>query len=312
MAARRASLLIAGTTLAALLTGCTAGQVGANLEEASPLEKVWEQIWGLDMTPEDRQRQMDQQAAETDQFVATCMQEQGFDYVPRSGGAYVVSSPEDWRPGERSWVAQYGYGIVNVPGSGGDAYLEEAVDPNTAYVASLGAAEQDAYFEALFGSLMVDPGDMQSDDAGCYGWAQRQAGVASFDLWSTAEWQDFFEKTGDLNRQIDEHEKVREVHDDWSSCMADDGFSFAKPADASTPIYDALDEYNATHGSPAAGDPARAEIAELEVRIALADLDCRESTDFDDRIRPIRYELEAKFVAEHQDEIDAILLLVAE
>ncbi|WP_166868496.1 hypothetical protein [Salinibacterium sp. ZJ70] len=314
MAARLAASLTAGAALAALLAGCTSGPGSAPAEEGSPLERMFEQIWGMDVAPEERERLWQLQAAETQEYVATCMQKQGFEYVPNVGEGFVEVRPEDWRPDDRSWVSEYGYGIVKVPG-GGDEHLasEPAVDPNADYLASLSESERAAYDDVLYGALQVDPGDWQSDDAGCFGWAQRQLGTApTFDLWETAEWQALLEKTGELNRSVNEHPSIREVHDDWSACMADAGLVFERPADASEPIYEALDEYHASHSDPSSTDPELAAIAEREVELALADLDCRESTDFADRVRPIRYELEAAFVAEHQDEIDAVLLLLAE
>lgn len=312
MAARLTASLTAGAAVAALLAGCTSGPGGAPAEEGSPLERMFEQIWGMDVSPEERERLRQLQAAETQEYVATCMQKQGFEYVPSVGEGFVEVSPEDWRPDDRSWVSQYGYGIVKAPGRDEQLPSEPAADPNADYLASLSESERSAYEDVLYGALQVDPGDWQSDDAGCFGWAQRQLGISTFDLWETAEWQTLFEKTGELNRSVNEHPVVRGVHDDWSACMADAGLVFEKPADASSPIYEALDEYHATSSDRGSTDPALAAIAEREVEIALVDLDCRESTDYEDRVRPIRWELEAQFVAEHQDEIDAVLLLLAD
>lgn len=313
MAARLTASLAAGAALVTLLAGCVPGQAGAPDEEGSPLERMFEQIWGMDVPLEERERLWQLRAAETQELVATCMQKQGFEYVPVVGEGFTAVSPDDWRPDDRAWVTEYGYGIVNAPGRDEPLSSEPAAaDPNADYLASLSESEQAAFADVLYGTLQVDPGDSRSDDAGCYGWAQRQLGTTAFDLWETVEWQTLFEKTAELNRSVNEHPGVREVHDDWSACMADAGLVYEKPADVAEPIYDALDEYHASRSDPDPTDPALAAIAGREVELALVDLDCRRSTDFEDRVRLIRHELEAAFVAEHQDEIDAVLLLLAD
>jgi hypothetical protein len=67
-------------------------------------------------------------------------------------------------------------------------------------------------------------------------------------------------------------------------------------------------------GEPSAsGEPDQAAmdaLAEREVELALADLDCREETDYRDRHAAITREVEQQFIDDHKAELDAMIASV--
>lgn len=314
MNVRRAAPLTAAAALAALLAGCTgAPGAGPSADERSPLEKVFEQLWGMDMSPEDQQQHWDEQNAKIEELVAQCMQKEGFEYSPNIGGGNVViGSDDEWKPDDRDWVAQYGYGAVNWPGRDDQPDPGESYeDPNADYLAGLSESEQTAYYEVLYGAPTEDPNaEWTWEDGGCHGWAQNEAGTDPMaDIWESEEVIALFGKLEGLHESVSEHEAFRKANEDWASCMADAGFSFTQQGDASNSIYDELNTYYENQTDWIENDPEIAKIGEKEIEVALADLDCVEKSDYRDRTRAVQWEFEEKFIAENKAEIDAVIAL---
>ncbi len=49
-----------------------------------------------------------------------------------------------------------------------------------------------------------------------------------------------------------------------------------------------------------------AALGEEEVELALADLGCREETDYRQKAQDIQFELEEQFIADHESELEAL------
>lgn len=335
---RRTVPLISVAAVAALvLTGCTGGDGTPTADDwaNSPLNRYLSASWGGELSEEEQERQFAEQQRQSEEIIAECMSEQGFEYNPvdYSGGIFYSGDGEEWNPESREWVAQWGYGAVNWPGK---QEMEEApmpdeewVDPNQDYVESLSESEQAAYYEALYGPQPTEE-ELNEDgsyewnweNAGCQGVAQNEI-YGSQDLWNDDEFADLFAAMERLWQDIENDPRNVELDAAWSSCMADAGYSgFTKQYDAQQSIYD---EMNALWENGPEWDESLPEeemnriweeydkqvqeemapIAEREIALALADLDCREETDYRAQKLEIQFEIEEQFVNDHKAELEA-------
>jgi hypothetical protein len=327
---RRASApLSALAALALLLSGCSGSEKddtgSAGAEQGSPLEKYLSAAYGADLSPEEQEEKFAEQQRQTEELVAQCMQEEGFEYTPATDTGAYMSSGEDteWKPDDREWVAQYGYGAVKSPFSEEMPSEEEFVDPNADYVASLSESEQMAFYEALHGPQpdeeeMSEGGEMEYDwtQAGCMGAAQHE--VAGEDPSQSEEFKPLFEAINELYTDTASWPGTAELDAEWATCMEDAGHGgHASPMEAQNSIYDELNKVHENvdmseePSAPIEPDQAAMDaIAEREVELALADLDCREEIDYRDRHAEITREVEQQFIDDHKAELDAMIASV--
>ena len=336
---RRTAPIIATAALAALvLTGCSGGEDEPSPQDAwkdSPLNQYMSAAWGGDLSPEEQQRRFLDQQKEAEELAAQCMAEQGFEYQPvdrSSGVSFGSSDAEAWNPDSREWVSQWGYGAVNWPGQEemeSPEPGEEFVDPNQDYVMSLSETEQAAYYEALYGPQPTEEelGEDGSyeynwETAGCQGKAQHEIGGAQ-SLYESEEFADLFAAMEKLYQDVQNDPRMADLDAEWASCMTDAGHSgFSKQFDAQQSIYDEMNTYWESAPQP---DPSMSEeeitafyeeqeaqrkkemepIAEKEIDLALADLDCREKTDYRTSMMDIQFEIEQEFVDAHKTELEA-------
>ena len=318
--------LSAVTALALLLTDCSgsdddaAGETGA-AEQESPLSKYFEAVYGGELSPEEQERQFAEEQEQIEELVAQCMQDEGFEYTPNtSASTFYSGDGTEYEPDEREWVAQYGYGAVNSPYSEEPMPEEEYVDPNEDYVATLSESEQNAFYEALYGAgpeeeELAEDGSYEYDwtTAGCQGAAQHE--VAGEDLTQSEEFQPLFDALDELYMDQASWPGMAELDAEWAACMDAAGHGgFATQTDAQNSIYDALNEVYESVAVPEDGsevyEPDQASldaVAEREVELALADLECREETDYRDRFAEITREIEEQFIEDHRAELDALL-----
>lgn len=267
------------------------------------------------MSEEEMQEHFTEQQEQIEELVAACMTDEGFEYIPvdQSQNGGIIFSGDEWKPDDREWVEQYGYGAVNYPGR--DTPVDpdqEFVDPNQDYVMSLSESEQAAYYETLYGpqpteeELNSDGGyEYDPENAGCYGSAQVE--VQGTDPYSAEEHKPVMEAINEFYTGVQNDPALAELNAAWSSCMADAGFSgFATQPDAQNSIYDEINEYYESQTEPVEDDPELAAIGEREIELAVPDLECREQTDYRQESLRIQFELEEKFVQEHKAELEAL------
>ena len=85
--------------------------------------------------------------------------------------------------------------------------------------------------------------------------------------------------------------------------MADAGFGFANPAAAQQQFFD---ELMAEIEDDVLDADAVAERAPEEVRVAVADLDCQEATDWAARHRAVEIQLQQEYVDAHLADLEAL------
>ena len=323
--------LIAAATLT--LAGCAPGGGGGGGKltyEDSPLAKYLSGIFsdGLspDATQQERQDFYNEQQRKTEELVAQCMTDQGFEYVPNSRNGAITVSGDDgdqmWRPDDRDWVEKYGYGAVNSPwqeqeGNSGAQATEPPPDPNQQYIDSLSEAEQQAYFEALYGKQQATEGEQAVEydwrTQGCYGAAQHE--VNGENPWEQAENKPIIDALQKFWESLQQDPAQIELDADWAACMTEAGYpGFKAQNDAQQSIYDLTNKYwenapqdgewPADFGTPK--DPEFAKIAEEEIPLALADLGCREKTDYRQQQLRIQFAAEEQFIADHSEELEAL------
>lgn len=225
-----------------LLGACGGG--GSDTESSStddtesPLNAIF---GGTESTAEMRAKDL-----EREQFVADCMKELGWDYVPVDYSAQFgneeANADAELSPAE--YGEKYAYGIVRnyelyelpyllgedpaeAPGGG-----DEFVDPNSEYVGSLSPEESEQYYRDLYGeqsfvseeAIAVD--DTVADtvyvappleEQGCQGQAQRE-------VYGESPWDnpDISTRMNELFEDMSNDAGIKAAQRDWKTCMADE------------------------------------------------------------------------------------------
>ncbi|GEN80683.1 hypothetical protein [Actinotalea fermentans] len=344
MPARRAALsFVAVAAVVWPLAACSGDDEPAptptpSEADAAPLEAMLTEYLS-DWSDEDLQQRL----AEMEQLVASCMNEQGFEYTPvdYSGVELDLGAALELEPGSVEFAEQYGYGITTDPFTSGDA---EVADPNEDRVAAMSDAERDAYLTALYGARYADAGataegetleDYDWEQAGCTGRAQHEVMASGIqDEAFSALQADMVQMLADA----DADPRLAQVSTDWSACMLDAGFDgLEQVGDGEAAISAEVeaaraDVYGGTPATadgddPAAaarrallgaadgGDPeldaafdeALADITPREIDMAVADATCRADVGYDDVRRQVDTQYQLAFLAEHADEIQTWL-----
>lgn len=320
------------------LTACTGSGGGGDLSwEDSPLSRYLSAAYGGDLSQEEQERKMAERQKQVEELVAECMTEEGFEYTPvDQRGGMSFSSGDEWKPDDREWVAQYGYGAVDWPGREEMESAvpdDEFVDPNQDYVESLSESERQAYQETLWGAAVMEEQTEEQteeggtyeyrwEDHGCQGKAQHETDSET-NVWEREEFADLQKAINQLYNELGSHPDLAELDAKWASCMADAGYDgFSKQQDAQQSVYDDMNAFYEKMPQP---DPNLSEaemtafyedaekerraqqepIQEKEVELALADLDCREKTDYRDAQLKIQFAIEEQFIADHKTELEA-------
>lgn len=336
--------ILATTAVVGLaLTGCSVvtGLFGGGedklSESDSPLAEYLSVLYDGDVSPEDLQSEADAQQVQMEEAIAACMQAEGFEYIPDvgTGSGVSFSVGEDWNPDDKAWVEKYGYGIFSWPGMDDEPSeedFEEYVNPNQEYIDSLSESERTAYEEALSGEQpsveqMEDPEfDWSNLDGGCQTDAMNEVynNDAVNELYE--QYEPLLNSMSELYSDALEIDAVVELDAKWASCMADAGYpdyttqpeAQEKISEKQSEIYenaygDEPDWENATEEEINAyydsSDPMKsdewAEAADEEIKTALADLECRDKTDYSDKALEARFELEKQFIEDNKTELEA-------
>lgn len=321
---------VAAAALALSLAGCSGvpGDEGLSYED-SPLNEYLSAAWGGDLSPEEQQKQFEDQQRQQEELMAECMAEEGFEYEPNlQNGAMMVSGDDiEWEPEKKAWVEKYGYGMINSPFNEqeGPDPMEDYVDPNQDYIESLSESEQEAYFETAYGASPTEEElgedgsyEYKWEDAGCQGWAQHE--LQGDDPWQADEFADLRTKMEELWGSTQESAEFKELNAQWSACMEDGGEpGFTSQMEAQQSISDEQSKiFEAAYGdgttpvdmeSPDFVDPNESPemkaLGEREIALALVDLECRTKTSFLEQSLKIQFALEEKFIAENKADLEA-------
>jgi hypothetical protein len=176
--------------------------------------------------------------ARVQEAVRVCMVAQGFEYIPVQPPEGAFSFAET---SEEEYAAEFGFGISTWVGNE-DAFGgpdEEWEDPNQAVVEAMSEGEQEAYYEALYGTpeeqeaemtVEVDPetGDeiyMQDGfGVGCQGEAYEEVYGSQGDV--NALWEELQPDMDAMYQRIQADPRIADLNGEWSGCMAGKGFDY--------------------------------------------------------------------------------------
>ncbi|TFB77323.1 hypothetical protein E3O06_00785 [Cryobacterium glaciale] len=311
---RHRSLLTAIATAAFLsltLAGCSGDKTAAKLDPAeSPLSKYMSSMYG-----DYDEDSMTAQQNEQEELVATCMADEGFDYVPVDNSQYSgMMSDDSEEYGTEKWVSENGYGMSQSPEQLAEQQeqSEAYVDPNQDYVMSLSESEQTAYYEVLYG---VQPTEEEMGEDGSYEYNWETSGCQGFasheingDQPSQEDHAALYDAMSAMYEEAQSSPTLVALDAEWATCMADAGYAtFLKKADAQESI---SNEQNAIYESGAETGPdeqALADLREKELAVAMADFTCAEDLDYTAASMKVQFDLEEQFITDHKSELDALI-----
>lgn len=251
-------------------------------------------------------------------FIASCMQERGFEYVPESPESLesVRVVEEALALPREEFIAQYGYGISTDDTLGSGA--ESAADPNTEIREGLSPQAQQAYDRALWGTSHGDDGhDAPDPEGGCQGRAVAHlSGSGGKELAPFPGEATLLSDLAAFGERLDRDTRVVDARERWSECMAESGYSdLDRPEDAPGAVTQRMMDQFGFAGSRLYGfmegtepqnlDPAAlAELRKYELSLAAADHACQRS-HYLDAVEAVQRELEAEFIREHRDQLES-------
>lgn len=306
-----------------LLTACTgASDGGSSSDDRGPFTAYVERVGG----DVDR-AQMDAQHRRSEEVIAQCMADLGFEYTPTepsfTGGGAADDRDLDWESLE--FAQQYGYGYTTSDDLFGEVD-EDWTDPNQERMESMSEAEAQAYSEALWGAPdeTTDVEDAEAEwdweTGGCSGKGFHEA-YEKDDPFADEAVEAAFTEWNEAWSSIPDDPSMKGPLADWASCMADAGHDVATPTEASASISEA---YDALHGSGAEPDaeldpeaepealempePDPAAVAELrkkEIALAVADRTCQEESGYAKAYRTALRAAEEEIWEKYGDELEA-------
>ncbi len=236
------------------------GDENAAAEYESPLGDFLG--WTTDFNNEDNQAKYQEIERKAQEITAACMRAEGFEYTPVDYSEfeeYYAEEEGDLEWGSKAWTKKYGFGIStqmysqeevgpdlvghNYPTFEGEGEEEGPVDPNQAYVESLPEAEQEVYYETLYGkddgpeydpalsdeendAMMEEYYNENFEPSGCMNEAYQEAsGQDNEDSYQAFEEQ-FGEQLENLYDNFESDPRVIEYRAKVTSCVAEKGFEY--------------------------------------------------------------------------------------
>ncbi|MDR1186902.1 MAG: hypothetical protein LBK95_05525 [Bifidobacteriaceae bacterium] len=282
---------------------------------------------------------------QVDQSVAACMAEAGFDFQPRPYHPPEDQTREDspyqnwtvlpiqWLPATIEEAERVGYGVESDPRAEDGHDLVGPEDPNAAYVESLSDSGRAAYEKALNGTDPETGKTVNPDNCFSKAW-EEYPDPAGPDM-------SFLEPAGGMDSlhqgvvinfetgpEIDPSDpdaiaadpEMVALRDEYERCaLASEIGQHLLPGWMDTHVLVSLAKSTASDGSvldlpPGPFDPDDVPPEQLalvgsqaERDVAVVDFQCREETDYVNRYAQIVADAEAKYIAEHEAEIDKMM-----
>jgi hypothetical protein len=228
--------------LSLLLTACGGGSAtpedtNATVGEASSGEaESLADFFGYgNEDPEAAQANYRDQEARIQEATRVCMAEQGFEYQPilPPEEAFQVWDESD----EEERVRTQGFGITTWFGNEDQFTGSEWVDPNQESLEAMSETQQQAWYEALYGTPEEQEEDMTTEvdsetgetihfstgyGAGCQGEAYEAEYGDQAD--TQALWEELQPTMDAMYQQVQADPRIVEANQGWSACMAEAGY----------------------------------------------------------------------------------------
>ena len=265
-------------------------------------------------------------------FLAGCMIDEGFDYVPVERAPIDRSwsiSPKSLMPipllsGDRADVERYGYGV-----DPGEKDFGPAASPtdekNVEIQMALSDSEAEAYDKALHGGYQATDEEFAKSCGG-----KASAAYPEPELPTPPE-NEFFDLQNAVSQlwtvDVPADERAITLNEEWSACMPSAGIDLVMDnrdiagPDPMTAFWQAVGTGEdgvmdlKDRDRPADEIPLDRKLlvgSAPEIEIALADFDCRAKTDYESRLAAIQKEHEDKLVVANQQDLDRLLAAVDE
>ena len=251
-------------------------------------------------------------------YIAQCMLEQGFEYIP---GLWSINFEyNDWSALPAPWDSRelaemYGFQIVtDVLGRYSRRIIRDsAPDPNDAIRARMSPTERQAYDDALFGIMDCtgipegQPCDMVQPGCRTQAWAYIY-------VWAPDGFESLNDEVSNWWLTIGSHPRIQELNTGWAACMVNSGFpEFSDPREVAWELrQEWWDIDTVDHWSGMATREQIEAFTAREIAVALADWDCRDLLNYDDERQVIEFDIQQEFLDRHQAEFDAWALQFAE
>jgi len=270
------------------------------------------------------------------ELLAECMAEEGFEFFPDVHSVDEVREyldapdPDFPEKGTLEFAERYGFGFYHDPvQEHAEAMIDPGLDPRTQaeldYQTSLSQSELGAYNKAFNG----DQEEMWSTDengesvfvydwtkAGCMGSAEHAVYGDETDVNGDPAFAELLEAIQAAAPTRENDDDAAELAQEWSACMSEAGYPFPDRETAERELYQ---EFEATMYAPKTNDGSKpkwkstpeqfeAFFTERERPLAMADATCAEQVDYAARFREIVVAFEQRFVDEHRDQLDALVL----
>lgn len=222
-----------------------------DIEWESPLGEFLGWDTSVDFSSDDAQAEEAEKQRQVEELTAACMREEGFEYTPVDYSQFQGFSDvdEEFPWGSRAWTEKYGFGIttqrfaqsevgpdlVGYDDSQFESIDEEFVDPNQEYVESLSEAEQQAYYEVLYGEEPEIPEGATEEEmdaiyqdfqpSGCNNEAFEE--VYDFNGAGGDEfYNEFGEELDALYERLESDPRVVDYRAQVSACVSEKGFEY--------------------------------------------------------------------------------------
>lgn len=292
-------------------------ELPVNADRPETLNEYLDTDW-FTMNPHERFSNAFKRRQQTNELVAACMLEEGFEFIAatRPDGPGIIL-----RAADEEYAGRFGFGISTIPLDGSDIILDdEWINPNDAIVDSLSEAERTAYYYALYGSEYSGESSIEAniatlrDSVGCR--AEARSRLISSELIDAVEEQ--FDIPS-LYAKVKADPRIANIEKEWSACMAKNGY-FYQNSDA---MYDSLAElfrmpferitgYNHNSMNPLENVKSSENIDQEELKalqaeersLALSYADC--SLNYHNQVNEIFREYEQAIVNEHRSLLEFI------
>jgi hypothetical protein len=251
--------------------------------------------------------------ASDQQETAKCMADQGFEWFigdlskPESQIDDGDTLPVPALPSDREQAAIYGYGLWNPAAEGSDAIVDTRLNE---YLESIGVTGQQAFYEALFqdpgcaAALMEQPQGLEIDTS----WYDEAISIMSGAF--------IGDKDGNGPGSMMTLPEMQKLNSEWGHCMVQaealEQGDWQIDPDLSGPRnafnIAMATRSDGTRSNVYSTDPETTTLtgSSAEVAIALADFDCRESTNYIARFADIQYKFESDWINDHKAVLDQL------
>lgn len=255
------------------------------VESGSPIDQI---IPYLELTDQQRKAVAIEYGRRVEAHIATCMAREGFLYIPIDPDQPgLTGTPEGLPATEEEMAEKFGYGVVLNARLSYQPIATEIDNPNVAIEENLSPTERKAYGPA-YGACQGEAYEIYPDPFGS---------GSEGEFWLA-------DQLSAIQIAVSEDLRVQQAVDDWSRCMAEQGYDFVDPEHAVAYIADLVAPISNAQTGTGLDDSTAAELdrlQEIELEVAHTDFACAEQLDR--TIEKVRFELEAELIEENGDRI---------